>query len=397
MSRDTKVKSKSVAGVQPEMLRWARTTTGLTVDDVATTLKRPSVEIESWETGATAPTYAQLEKLAYDIYKRPLAIFFLPTPPQETMPQVEFRTLPALDMQSLARDTYLHIRKAHAYQLALLELFNGHNPAERCITKELRLTLAGDMATQAQGIRDFLGITQEKQCAWKKAKVALEAWRNAIEDAGVFIFKASFKQKEMAGFCLVDAQLPIIYLNNSVTKTRQIFSLLHELTHLLLNMNGMSKIETSYIEHLPSAQAHIERFCDAMTAEVLMPNADFAIQARSFPSNVERSSDEQFAMLASRYGVSREVVLRRFKDLGRASQAFYDAKAKFWEVQIRPAKGGGDYYATQGAYISKEFTKEIISRHYRQQLTLEQAADYLGIKAKNFAGFEENFLKGASA
>ena len=76
-------------------------------------LKRTQEEIEAWESGAEAPTYPQLEKLAYDIYKRPLAIFFLPTPPKESLPQSEFRTLPDADMRTLSRDTYLHIRRAH--------------------------------------------------------------------------------------------------------------------------------------------------------------------------------------------------------------------------------------------------------------------------------------------
>jgi transcriptional regulator with XRE-family HTH domain len=51
---------------------------GLSVAEVAQMLKRPPEEIEAWESGEDAPTYPQLEKLAYQIYKRPLAVFFLP-------------------------------------------------------------------------------------------------------------------------------------------------------------------------------------------------------------------------------------------------------------------------------------------------------------------------------
>ncbi len=68
--------------------------------------------------------------------------------------------------------------------------------------------------------------------------IALKQWRQAVEDCGVFVFKAAFKQKDISGFCLMDESLPVIYLNNSTTKTRQIFSLLHELAHLLLSING---------------------------------------------------------------------------------------------------------------------------------------------------------------
>lgn len=378
------------------MLRWARKTVGLSVADVALSLKRKPEEIEAWESGDDAPSYSQLEKLAYQLYKRPLAVFFLPAPPEEAIPQRKFRTLPDADLQALSRDTYLHIRRAHAFQIALRELFNGHNPAGRSIWKSLSLSLSGGIAEQAGGIREFLGITLEDQISWKSDELALKRWRQAIEDSGVFIFKAAFKQKDISGFCLVDEHLPVVYLNNSTTKTRQIFSLLHELAHLLLSMNGLSKFDTSYIDRLPQTEKRLERFCNAIAAEVLIPASDFAEQEKPFPANVEKASEELFSGLASRYGVSREAVLRRFLDQERVTASFYENQAKRWAAQKKESSGGS-WYLNQGAYLSDRFAKEVISRHYRHQITLEQAADFLGIKPKNFAGFEERVLQGAGA
>ncbi|MDR4521261.1 MAG: helix-turn-helix transcriptional regulator [Nitrosomonas sp.] len=70
------MKSEAVLGIKPEILRWARTTVGMSISEVADSLKRKPEEIEAWEAGHSAPTYPQLEKLAYQIYKRPLAVFF---------------------------------------------------------------------------------------------------------------------------------------------------------------------------------------------------------------------------------------------------------------------------------------------------------------------------------
>jgi Zn-dependent peptidase ImmA (M78 family) len=305
-----------VTGVQPEIFRWARVSVGLSVTDVATMLKRDPEEVAAWEAGTKAPTYPQLEKLAYQVYKRPLAVFFLPSPPEEQLPQREFRTLPDADMQTLARDTYLHIRRAHAYQLALRDLFDGHNPAEHLIWKSLSLSTSQPIAEQADRIRQHLGITLEKQIRWANDDSALKGWRKAIEDAGVFVFKAAFKQKEISGFCLADDVLPLIYLNNSTTKTRQIFSLLHELAHLLLSMNGLSKLDTGYIDALPKREQRIERFCNAIAAEVLIPTQDFAVQTRHLPVDLDPMTDVRFSELAARYGVSREAILRRFLDEG---------------------------------------------------------------------------------
>ena len=58
----------------------------LSLEEVAKRLSKTVEEISAWEAGAGGPSYAQLEKLAYELYKRPLAIFFLPSPPPEPRP-----------------------------------------------------------------------------------------------------------------------------------------------------------------------------------------------------------------------------------------------------------------------------------------------------------------------
>jgi len=83
--------------VNPDMLRWARKTSGFDIDDVGVKLRRKRITSEtiaSWEKGTASPTYVQLERLAYEIYKRPLALFFFPEPPEEETPAESFRTLP---------------------------------------------------------------------------------------------------------------------------------------------------------------------------------------------------------------------------------------------------------------------------------------------------------------
>ncbi|MDR1227408.1 MAG: ImmA/IrrE family metallo-endopeptidase [Azoarcus sp.] len=387
---------ETVTGVQPALFLWARTSVGLGIDDVAQMLKRKPEEIEAWERGDAAPSYAQLEKLAYQIYKRPLALFFLPEPPQEELPQREFRTLPDTDMRSLARDTYLHIRKAHAYQLALKDIFDSRNPSHRRILEQIYLSPKRDVQEQAQEIRSVLKIEMVRQTGWRNDETALKEWRKAVEEAGIFVFKSHFKQEEISGFCLTDGQFPLIYLNNHTTKTRQIFSLMHELAHLLIRVNGLSKFEFSYIERLARPERELEIFCNAVAAEVLMPAEDFRQQAISAPTNLENASDEFFTAIASRYGVSREAVLRRFLDQKRVGRQFYEQKAKYWAKQKKKT-GGGNWYLNQGAYISDRFAKEVVSRHYRQQISLEQAADFLGIKPRNYATLEEQILRGAGA
>lgn len=387
------MRGEPVVGVQPAVMQWARESIGMTVEDVAEKLKKKPDDVSKWEAGAEAPTYVQLEKLAYEVYKRPIALFFLPEPPKELRPESEFRTLPAFDLKNLASDTFLHIRKAHAYQIALHELFDGKNSAERKIWRTRSLDFSHSPQIAALAIRQELGITVDEQARWGDESNALRNWRQAVEQGGVFVFKNSFKQKEISGFCLRDDEFPLIYLNNSTTKTRQIFSLLHELAHVLFNINGLSKFDHSYVSQLPKHERRIEVFCNAVAAEVLIPTLDFKEQIVGLPQDMGSSADASFATLARRYSVSREAILRRFLDIGRVTQSFYEEKAQEWTNQIKKSKGGGDWYATAGSYISDKMLREVFGRYFRYQVSAAQAAEFLGVPPRNLPGLEERVLK----
>jgi Zn-dependent peptidase ImmA (M78 family)/transcriptional regulator with XRE-family HTH domain len=391
------VATKAVSGLQPKLLRWARESANISISDVATKLKRTSAEVEAWERGEAAPSYPQLEKLAYDLYKRPLAIFFLPEPPSEPNTKAEFRSLPDRDLDALARDTLLLIRKARAFQFALGELYGGRTPADRPIWRSIELSVSRPIAAQAGQIRDVLGISIGQQTNWKDADVALKQWRRSIELHGVFIFKHTFKQREISGFCLNNDEFPVIMVNNSTTKTRQIFSILHELAHVLFRRNGISAFDETRIEALPPRDRTIEKFCNAIAAEVLVPIADFRSQIRTLSGAVEDADEALFETLAERYQVSRAVVLRRMLDEKRVSAAFYLTKTQEWDRQKSPGGGGGGYYKTQNAYLSERFLREVFARYARHEISRDDVAELIDVAPKNLTKLEDLVLRGIAA
>jgi hypothetical protein len=87
-------------------------------------------------------------------------------------------------------------------------------------------------------------------------------------------------------------------------------------------------------------------------------------------------------------------VLRRFLDEQQVSEAFYQSKVRAWDSQKATEGSGGNYYNTQGAYISERFLKEVFSRYSRRQLSKEDAADLIGIAPKSIARFEDIMLRG---
>ena len=127
----------------------------------------------------------------------------------------------------------------------------------------------------------------------------------------------------------------------------------------------------------------------------MIPITDFNEQTKHL-EDVEHLDESVFADLARRYGVSREAILRRFYDQGLVGQKCYEEKSEHWKGQQKQG-GRGNYYATQNTYLSERFAKEVVTRYYRRQFSIEQASDLLGIKPKNFPGLEQRIMQGGAA
>lgn len=386
----------------PAVLRWAREGLGLSLEEVAQRLKKRAADVEAWETGRAAPTYVQLETLAYTIYKRPVAIFFLPEPPDEPSVKQAFRTLPEEEIDAIPPRVRYLLRKAAVLQANLYEIYDGANPAARRVLRDLAFPPSISAVRMARDVRANLGVDLSEQQTWHDAGIALHRWRDALEAHGVFVFKDSFNPRSKrrdgsdrySGFCLYDAEFPLIYVNNNLPKTRQVFTLFHELAHLFMKTGGIDTESDQFVADLAGNARSIETLCNAFAAEFLVPGDDFAQQIR------EVSVDEHgIDRLARLYSVSREVILRRLRDRDRVAQEEYERLAAQWKGQMRTRKGagGGDYYETRGAYLGQRYIGQVISRYSRRDVTAEQAADYLGVKVEHLPGVEDWLLKRGSA
>jgi len=382
--------------VNPDMLRWARETGGFGIDDVVVKLKRKMITSEtvaSWEKeGAASPTYAQLERLAYEIYKRPLALFFFPEPPEEETPKQSFRTLPESEISLMEPRLRYLIRQARVMQINLAELNDGVNPAKHQILHDLSFKPNASVAEMTAKVRKYLGVNLVTQKAWKQPDDAFKAWRNTFEDNGVFVFKETFNQRigkesmesPFSGFCLYDKKFPIIYVNNSKSDTRQIFTLFHELCHLLLGTGGVDTRLDDYIHLLKGDARRTEILCNRFAGSFLVPDADFNKRIAGISIN-----ETSIQKLAKRYHVSREVILRKFLDRDLIDQSYYERHVKQWASTVTSKSGsGGNYYLTKGSYLGENYIDLAFSRYLQKKISVDQLANYLRVKVKYVAGME---------
>ena len=364
--------------ITPSVVTWARERAGFSVDDAVADFRK----IAQWEAGEAFPSYPQLEKLA-EKFKVPVAVFFFPAPPD--LPRIEetFRTLGPDQIAEIPPRVRLLLRKARTFQMGLEELHGDRNPADRLITRDLGFRPADRIEQIATEVRDYLGVTMEQQFAWGNAETALEEWRKVLFDVGVYVFKDSFREPDYSGFCLYDDEFPIIYVNNTTAKTRQIFTLFHELAHLLFHTSGVDTQGDGFVDELAGDNRRIEIICNRMAACLLVPEETFDVAFAGLAPTTATAAE-----LAQLFSVSREFIFRKFLDRDLITPAEYDQAARRWAEQGQHGTGG-DYYNTKIAYLGTEYINLAFQRFYQNRIDYDQLADILDTKPKNLTRLEE--------
>ncbi|MDT3683739.1 MAG: XRE family transcriptional regulator [Pseudorhodoplanes sp.] len=376
--------------VEPAMLVWARETASLSQEELAEGIGVAVERVQAWESDEDKPSIAQLRKIAKKC-KRPLSVFYLPEPPQGFQALRDFRRLAAARAGRFSSELAYEVRAAHERRLVALEVLEtlGEQP------DALGLTAGVNDNAEVIGmrIRERLGITLARQSRWGDTSKAFRAWRDAIEGAGVLVsvIGGAHHQidiEEMRGFAIADQPLPMIVVNGKDRSGGRIFTLLHELGHIIL---GQSVIENTVEpgDTLPAPVRAMERFCNQVAAASLMPRDDLLAEAVVRAKTPLRSlwSDEEIESLARRYGVSREALLVRLVELRQVTNAFYQGKraeyARQREEEIEEAPSGFAPYRQQVlGYIGRGFARLVLQGYHNNQLTLSAVSGYLGVQAK---------------
>ena len=381
-------------GVNPTILTWARKQSGFSLNDIATHFKKEPQFIQDWENGISSPSFPQLEKLA-NKYKRPTALFFFPKPPEEMPISQSFRTLPEQEASYIQPSLRHIIRKAKVMQMNLFELNNGVNPAENLLLQLIDVSNKSidDVANE---LRLLIEINLKKQMTYKKPEVAFKAWRNALEKYGIFVFKDAFKDEGFSGFCLYDEIFPVIYINNSLPHSRQVFTLFHELAHLLFGIDGIEVLSNNqgYLNKLSETNKRIEVFCNAFSGKFLVPDAAFDKYLDSEVNNVVLES------ISKKFAVSREVILRKFLDNQKITANFYAQKVKEWKNSSKEQKNnkklGGNSDYTKRVYLGETYMETAFSQYYNNNISTQQLADYLDVKPWRIPAMESLIFENGS-
>jgi len=378
---------KPRALVTPEVLAWARREAGLDPEAAAHKLKVKPDRLARWESGEDRPTIPQLLKLS-EVYKRNPAIFYLPEPPREALAIHDFRRLRDTGAATLSSGLRYEIRLATTRREILLNVLGAEAMQTRL--PEIRIDNS-DQERSAAVIREHLGIALTEQRTWRQPDAGFRHWRDALEQIGVLVFQTTrVDVKEMRGFSLVDARLPVILLNGGDAHAGRTFSLLHELCHIIFRNGGLC---------LPGEDRHMEGtdhevLCNRIAGATLVPAE--SLLAEPIVRRVigrENWADEDLAALARVYSVSREAVLRRLLIVGRTTDRFYREKRRQYaaEAAVREQDEGGfvvPQFRQALNRLGRLYAKGVLESFYEGRVSASDLSRYLGLKLKHLPEFE---------
>lgn len=396
------------APITPAVLRWARESAGMSVGDLAQRLRVPDQKVVAWEAGQSKPYLGQVDAIATAL-RRPSAVFYLLQPPEEPGLPADFRRMSASEPPTWSRELRLFLRYARRRQEWASEQRRdlGCPPVEwmgsrSALLRDVDWGEAEALSTLAKAtaaeLRRVLAVSLPTQTAWHSAAVAFANWRAAVEARGVLVFQSGIRPEwvvpveEMRGLALADPHAPLIALNGGDSHTARTFSLMHEMAHLLGGAAGLS----GSIDLSAPANQSLERWCNAVAAVALVPDAPLvaAAQRHGWREPTALTIEHHGLLLralARDFGVSREVIARRLNDTGLAPSTFYTRQLERLQAEwLRGRPTGGPPPAVVAvARHGRAFVRLALEALAEDRLSLAEAQDLLGISLTQLPRLEE--------
>lgn len=361
-------------GANSKIIEWAIKSSGWEVDELLKKLEISKNTYEKWIKGLDKPTLKQLELISWRT-KRPLAIFFLDKIPQEKSTPKDFRLNPKQEGR-FDKKTIFAIRKARKLQ-DILKDFGENNLGETI--KELKIDIDNSPQETALKLRDKFGITEELQRKTKDSWKFFRFLREKLEEEKVFNFQLSMPLEDARGFALSDDLPKVIVVNSKDIIEARIFTLVHELGHVLLGDTEIS------IPNFIDVNKH-ERWCNEFASSFLLP---LEMAKRIFEENNKNLIEyDTLKYLSKKYKLSKSMLLYNMVKLKFITSLDYEESLnKYTKKDYPKTKSGGAGVSAEKRCISElgaSFISLVADNIDKKIITYSDALDYLSIKSKNF-------------
>lgn len=376
-----------IQSINPERIAWCCADLGITPGELAAETGISASTMEHVLAREDGMTFNQLRKVA-DHFGRGVLFFLEEGPVDEAqVHSPQFRTL-ANQKPELSAKLKALIERVEKQREVYLSLREDLDDDDRPRFSPPDLPRQ-DLREAARIARLWLGLNDQN---------SFDTYREALESRGVLVFRSNgyngkwqiAKQNPILGFSLYDPACPVIVLKKQDWDTRQSFTLMHELGHLLLHKTSSIDDERD----LESHRGH-EREANAFAGYLLVPDAFLAsIQDAERPDEVSQY-DYWLERQRKAWGVSGEMILRRLLDAGRLPQSRYEAYRQ-WTAQsevVQSEGGNREWRHREPRHIFGDtFVRTVLDALYARHITLAKASGYLdNLKIKDLHQLERYY------
>ena len=169
----------------------------------------------------------------------------------------------------------------------------------------------------------------------------------------------------------------LILLNGADSTSAQVFTLAHELAHLWIGKSGISNPNPK--KRSADESNSIERFCNQVAAELLVPHTEFLRRWRN-----SDTVENNVRTLVRYFRVSTHVILRQAFELDKITREVYEerieAEEERFRLQQEEREGGGNFYRTMRVRNSRILVSSVLEAIQTSKIGLRDAATLLGCK-----------------
>lgn len=383
--------------VNPEILTWARGTAGLTLDQAAHALDfqdtrgRSAVQrLMALETGEEQPSRSVLLRMA-KAYRRALLVFYLAQPPRIGDRGQDFRTVPGEAAPEYNPLLDALIRDIRGRQMAVRDLMEETDERSVDFVGSATMNLPAEQLSHR--ITDRLRFALDEFRRQTDIGRAFSYLREKIEATGVFVVllgnlgshHTNIPVDVFRGFAIADNIAPFIVINDQDAHVAWSFTALHELVHLWLGTTGISST---------SNEARIEKYCNNVAGEILLPAVELRGLADLRRANVDELL-EVISPFASARKISRAMVAYRLLQADAIGEKLWrqvsdHLKEDWLEIRRRqeqeetPGSAGGPSYYVVRRHRLGNALLGIVRRSLNDGIiSPTKAAQVLGVKPRN--------------
>lgn len=363
--------------IRPEMIAWAIRRAGY---EVAVYLSEHP-DVDAWYQQEKQPTEKQLEDFAKRIHI-PYGYLFLREPSREEVPIPMFRGNAGDSGFNLnVYDTVLSVQRRQEWLTDYLT--DNEYDVCKCVGV---ITLQNPIAETVSVLRQLLQLEDDWAFSRRDTSDAVNFLTEHIEELGIAVSfnsgvennnRREISVEECRGFALVNNIAPFIFVNNKDSKTAQLFTLIHETTHILL---GTSAGFGGDMDQIHDAT---ERYCDKVAAAFLMP------------SDLVKVNWRGIALTAKKFKVSELAMARRANELHLISREEYrDFYIEYRQrpIPVKKNSGFGDFYATATKRVGHLLAVHIINAVKSRQLDYLQAYRLTGMYGNTYETFVKKLV-----